>query len=761
MPRLLRAPAILVVMLMLADPCSFHGQMLTVTTFAGPRETYGAVDARGSMARFSYPLGVAADALGNVYVADSYNHTIRKISPEGAVTTLAGLAGISGSADGAGSAARFNQPWAVATDGDGNIYVSDSSNNTVRKISPSGVVVTLAGIAHTAGLTDGPLGTGLFGGDVMSLAIDASGNVYVADTINYAIRKITPAGFLTTLAKLAKFPVGVAAGAGGTIYVTVQDDNSVFKITASGAVTTLAGAPSSGNADGTGSAARFSRPQGLATDAGGNVYVADVNNSTIRKITPEGVVTTLAGQAGTFDYADGAGSNARFYAPYGLAVDSSGNVFVADTYNHSIRKITPGGVVTTLAGSGLRRETGAPQFYGLAGSADGPADLARFWYPHGIAIDSSGTLYIADTINRTIRKISPAGVVSTLAGMAGVEGSADGIGSAARFQSPLGIGLDSGGNVYVADSGNQTIRKITPAGIVSTIAGLAGAGGNADGIGTAARFLNPSGIAAADDGTLYVADGSNYSIRKIAPNGAVTKFVQLSGGPFGLALDHEGNLFVGCNDYTVQKITPAAVVTTVAGSSHQAGTSDGNGSAARFNNPFGIVIDGSGTLYVTDSQNATLRRITTAGDVSTIAGIAGIERSDDGTGAAARFNTPTGLAADSSGALYIVDTRNNAIRVARPALSDVATIDNAVGELGVPRHLGSVPLTATSWQWSVVRRPVNATVDLSSTSVSNPFFSPDAPGLYTFRLVASSPDRTSITTVDLMAISTPRRRAAR
>lgn len=712
------------------------------------------------MARFSYPLGVAVDALGNVYVADSDNDTIRKVSPAGAVTTLAGLAGVAGSADGQGSAARFSRPWAVATDRDGNIYVSDSENYTIRKISPSGMVVTLAGVAHTSGLIDGPLGTGRFGGGAMGLTTDSGGNIYVTDPAVNAIRKITPAGFLTTLAKLDRSPVSVAPGAGGTIYVTVQDDNSVFKITASGAVTTLAGAPVSGSADGTGSAARFSRPQGLAADAGGNVYVADVNNSTIRKITPEGVVTTLAGQAGTYDYADGTGSNSRFESPYGVAADSSGNVFVADTYNHSIRKITPAGVVTTLAGSGLRRETGAPQYYGLAGSADGLADLARFWYPEGIAIDSSGTLYVADTNNQTIRKISPAGLVSTLAGMAGVEGSADGIGSAARFQYPLGICLDAGGNVYVADTDNQTIRKITPAGIVSTIAGLSGTGGHDDGIGTAARFLYPYGIAVDDGGTLYVADTSNRSIRKIAPNGAVTKFVQLNGAPYGLALDHEGNLFATCSDHTVQKITPAAVATTVAGLSNQAGNTDGNGSAARFNTPFGIVIDGSGTLYVTDLRNATLRRITSAGDVSTIAGIAGIAGTGDGTGAAARFNSPAGLTLDSSGALYIVDTLNNAIRVARPALSDGATIDNAVGELGVARQLGSVPLTATSWQWSVVRRPVNATADLSSTSVSNPFFSPDAQGLYTFRLVASGPDRTSITTIDLMATPAPPRRRA-
>lgn len=760
MAKPLRVSAVLVALMVLASPFNFQGQMLTVTTFAGPRDTYGAIDARGSMARFNYPMGVAVDTLGNLYVADHDNHTIRKVSPTGGVTTLAGLAGVPGSVDGTGSAARFYWPCAVAVDPKGNVYVSDSANYIVRKISPSGVVTTLAGLAYAPGLVDGPGSSARFGGDLGDISIDTSGNLYVADFFNHAIRKITPAGFVTTLAKVDRIPRGVAAGVGGVVYVTVQDVHLVLKITATGVVTTLAGASTTGSADGTGSAARFARPQGLTADADGNVYVAEFDNNTIRKITPEGVVTTLAGRAGIFDYADGAGGDSRFASPEGLATDSDGNVYVADTYNHSIRKITRGGVVTTVAGAGLPRETAAPQHYGLAGNGDGATDLARFWYPGGMAIDSSGTLSVADTLNQTIRKISPTGVVSTLAGVAGVAGSDDGIGSAARFRSPLGIGLDSGGNVYVADTYNHTIRKITLDGIVSTIAGVAGDSGAVDGIGTAARFSNPCGIAIDESGTVYVGDISNRAIRKIAPNGAVTTFVRLSGSPYGLALDHEGNLFATCSDHTVQKITPAAVVTTVAGSSNQGGNTDGNGTAARFNVPFGIVIDSSGTLYVTDSRNATLRKITAAGDVSTIAGRIGVSGTGDGTGVAARFNGPLGLALGSSGALYIVDSGNDAIRVAKPALSDVATIDNAFGESGVVRQLGSAPMTATSWQWSVVRRPVNSTADLSSTIVSNPVFSPDVQGLYTFRLVANGPDRTSITTVDLMVTSPPPRRRA-
>ena len=230
-------------------------------------------------------------------------------------------------------------------------------------------------------------------------------------------------------------------------------------------------------ADGTGSAARFYFPNGVAVDSAGNVYVADTNNYTIRKITPSGVVSTLAGLAGSPGSADGTGSAARFNDPYGVAVDSAGNVYVADTGNNTIRKITPSGVVSTLAG-----------LAGSIGSADGTGSAARFFQPYGVAVDSAGNVYVADTNNNTIRKITPSGVVSTLAGLAGSFGSADGTGSAARFYYPEGVAVDSAGNVYVADTGNDTIRKITPSGVVSTLAGLAGSIGSADGTGSAARF---------------------------------------------------------------------------------------------------------------------------------------------------------------------------------------------------------------------------------------------------------------------------------
>ena len=302
------------------------------------------------------------------------------------------------------------------------------------------------------------------------------------------------------------FPSGVAADNAGNLYVADTDNHTIRKIVAStGVVTTFAGAAGiSGNADGTGSAARFNNPSGVAVDGTGNVYVADTMNHTLRKVTSLGVVSTLAGLTGTVGSVDGAGSAARFQGPQGLAIDVGNNVYVADTNNHVIRKVVPStGVVTTVAG-----------LAGNSGSADGLGSLARFNFPSGVAVDSEGNLFVADTENHTIRKILPSGSVSTLAGLAGSSGGADGTGSAARFDSPSDVAVDLSGNVYVADTDNFTVRKVVPStGAVTTLAGLAGTSGSADGLGSAVRFFHPAGIAVDSSSNLYVADTSNHTVR--------------------------------------------------------------------------------------------------------------------------------------------------------------------------------------------------------------------------------------------------------
>ncbi len=624
------------------------GPAPSLVLLAGDMGGMGSADGVGTTVRFSEPMGVATDSAGNVYVADFDNSTIRKITPAGAVTTLAGTAGVTGSTDATGAAARFDHPFGVATDSAGNVYVADFNNSIIRKITPAGVVTTLAG-SGVFGSTDATGAAASF--DYPNgVATDSAGNVYVAEGFNNTIRKITPAGVVTTLAGKAgvfgstdatgaaasfDFPSGVATDSAGNVYVADRNNSAIRKITPAGVVTTLAGtAGLTGSTDATGAAARFNHPSGIATDSAGNVYVADQGNSTVRKITLAGVVTTLAGTAGVTGSTDATGAAASFHFPTGIATDGAGNVYVADNLNHTIRKITPAGVVTTLAGTA-----------GAFGSTDATGAAARFDFSEfgfqvdsAVATDSAGNVYAADYFNNTIRKITPAGVVTTLAGTTGVLGSTDATGVAASFRGPAGVATDSAGNVYVADSTNSAIRKITPSGVVTTLAGMARVSGSTDGAGAAARFNLPGGVATDSAGNIYVGDSS-----------------------------------------AIRKITPAGVVSTLAGTAGVIGSADGIGAAASFNFQGGVATDGAGNVYVADSSNHTIRKITPAGVVTTLAGTAGLTGSTDATGAAARFSFPIGIAADIAGNVYVADFLNHTIRKITPA-GVVSTVVGVVGQ---------------------------------------------------------------------------------
>jgi sugar lactone lactonase YvrE len=293
----------------------------------------------------------------------------------------------------------------------------------------------------------------------------------------------------------------------GNVFVTDTGNNTIRKVTPLGVVTTIAGqAGVSGSTDGQGTNALFNHPTGIAIDQSNNLYVADFFSSTIRKITSGGLVSTFAGLAGNNDSVDANGSSARFYFPAGVGVDTNGNVYVSDSVNETIRKITPTGDVSTLAG--LAR---------AYGSVDATGNAARFHNPSGLAVDLSGNVYVADEVNATVREVTPAGVVTTLAGYPGSAGTADGTGNAARFQYLNDVAVDASGNVYVADTGNQAIRKITQAGIVTTLAGQSGNPGSVDGIGSVMRFNEPGGVAVDATGNLFISDVVNCTIRATQP----------------------------------------------------------------------------------------------------------------------------------------------------------------------------------------------------------------------------------------------------
>jgi len=541
-----------------------------ISVLAGQIGGEGYADGPASQARFWGPTGLALDAAGNLYVAD--DNAVRKITPGGVVSTLVGSPRTCGDQAGVGTAAQLCYPSSVAVDVTGKVYVVDGSPN-IWVIDPTGAM-TLAASAP-------------FGECPSGLAVIVS-VVYVSDGCHGVIGIVSSGQLGGTALATPNNPVAIAFDASQNLYIA---NNTVVQELPFDAhtVTTLAGTVGApGSADGTGAAARFGCSQqgigfsyaqsgangaaGIATTPVGVSYVTDYCNNEIRVVTAAGLVTTLAGSTNLPGAANGTGAAAQFWGPAGIVADPSGNLYVADYLNALVRKVTPAGEVSTYAGQ-------TPH----AGSADGPALQAGFRYPFGITIDSTGNLYVADTNNDTIRKITPAGTVSTLAGSPTMVGATDGTGSAARFANPEGIAVDSKGNLFVADTLNQTIREVSPSGVVTTVAGLAGTIGSADGGPGTAVFNYPAGVAIDASDNLYVGDFNG--VRLVVPNGPVTTLTTTLHTVSGLTWAPNGMLYATINTetgglvYSVTTSGTATLITNTAGDGYLPGIvmgGDGN-----------------------------------------------------------------------------------------------------------------------------------------------------------------------------------------
>jgi sugar lactone lactonase YvrE len=360
-------------------------------------------------------------------------------------------------------------------------------------------------------------GAPIFGSQVQGATFTLY-NPQPADSGHYSVTVTNDFGSATssaaalTVAQAPEFTaaVGVVADATGNLFVSDRDDHVVWKVSPANQVTLLAGTKGiAGSADGPGSSAQFRNPGCLAFDPAGNLVLADTGNHTIRRIAPDGTVTTLAGSPGLPGTTDAIGSAARFNAPYGIAVSATGTVYVSDSQNHTIRLLAPDGTVSTYAGTP-----------GVSGHGNGSSSSAQFDQPNGLALATDGTLFVSDYGNACIRVISPGAQVSTLAGNAGTVGYFDATGTAALFNQPVGIALDASGNVWVTDTHNHAIRRITPAGVVNAMAG-SGLAGNIDGTGAVAQFNLPCGITLSS-GNLIVADTANHLLRRVTPAGVVT-----------------------------------------------------------------------------------------------------------------------------------------------------------------------------------------------------------------------------------------------
>lgn len=502
----------------------------TITTIAGNGTAgYSGDGGPAASAGLYSPRGLAVDGAGNVYIADTLNRRIRKVDASGVITTVAGngTSGYSGDG-GPATSASLNSAWDVTVDAAGNLYIADRNNHRIRKVDMSGIITTVAGNG-TAGYSGdgGPaLTAGLY--SPRGVVIDPWGNLYIADGGNLRVRKVDTAGMITTVA--GNGGTGYSGDGGpaldasldsvfdvsvdnfSTIYIADAMNQIVRKVDAAGIIDRFAGGWLGDG--GSAIAATVNRPQGVAVDRFGSILIADSRHNRIRKVDMSGVITTLAGD-GTAGYNGDGGpaAAARLNGPTGVAVDGSGNVFIADRANNRVRKVDISGTITTVAGDGTAGYNGD----------GGPAVSASLDSPYGVAVDPGGNVYIADMNNHRIRKVDGSGVISTVAGN-GVAGySGDGGGAAdASLNGPRDVAVDASGNVYIADSYNQRVRKVDVSGVITTAAGSGIPGYSGDGgPAISADLRNPAGVATEATGAIYIADNGNQRIRKVDASGMI------------------------------------------------------------------------------------------------------------------------------------------------------------------------------------------------------------------------------------------------
>jgi uncharacterized protein (TIGR03437 family) len=556
----------------------------------------------------SQPEGIAVDRSGNVYIADAALHQVRKIATDGSIQTVAGtgVAGFAGDG-GPASAALLNQPYGLAIDPTGNLYIADLGNARVRKVSVDGAIQTVAG-----------------GG-----ALPATS---------------TGQGGPSTSVQLVQ-PRNVALGADGSLYISDFGANQVYQVTTNGILSLMAGTGTAGFS-GVGTSAllaELNAPAGLTVDSTGALYIADSGNSRVRKVYNGAIITVFNTPAPTGVALDSTGMLYVAAASYfgtvvepipgissarDVTLDPAGNIYV--TSGAFVSEIPSSGVVTTIAGSGA-----SPYF----GGDGGPATAAQLYSPSQIAVDSAGNWYVSDTSNNRIRMVTPAGVISTLAGT----------GDPAQLNSPRGIAIDSLNNLYIADTGNNVVRKLTPAGTITSIA---------------SQLNNPLSVAIDAQGSVYIADSGNNRILQVTASGTSSTFATIN-GPLAVAVDASGNLMVA-DASQIWKVTPDGTASPLIASVIGGLTS-----------PTGLAFASDGSLVIADTGANVIRRLSTSGVLSAMAGTGAAGFSGDGSSAlVAQLNAPAGIALGANGILLVADSGNNRIRSLTPVFvaSDTGTV---------------------------------------------------------------------------------------
>jgi len=641
------------------------------------------------------------DASGNVYFASV--HSVFKVDRQGTLNRIAGIGRYGYSGDGGPAVnAQLAFPDGVAVDPAGNVYVTDRAAHVVREISTGGVISTYAG-KGTSGFSGdgGPAIDAQFNGPT-GLALDSAGNLYVADTGNSCVRMISTGGTIATVAgnnaldyygdggpatqAALNQPEGVAADLAGNLYIADTFNNVIRIVAPGGTIATFAGTgfPGSAGDNGPAASATLFLPTDVAVDGSGALYIADLGAVRIRKVV-QGIISSVAGNLTAFQFPqDGAVAlTTRIGGPTGVAVDSAGAFYFAagsigsgsglTTGDFKIWKVTPDDLFSTVAGDGDNSFSGD----------GGPAAQAQIDTPAGMALDSAGNLYFADAVGNRVRKISTDGTITTVAGT-GVAGFGGELGPAiaALLNQPMGVAVSPDGHLFIADTGNNRIREVLSDGTIGTFAGNGNAGLYGDGGDPLDAAIHaPQAIAFDSSFNLYIADTLDHRVRRIDNStNTIHTVVGMGQGfagdggpatnallnlPTSLALASAGNLYIADQaNGRIRKVSTNGIISTIAGTATVFTGDGGPAINALVSNPRGVAVDGAGNVYISESGENRIRKVTPDGTIVTIAGNGNCCYSNDGGPAInAPLNLPWGLAVDSTGRIFVADSGNNAIRL--------------------------------------------------------------------------------------------------
>ncbi len=693
------------------DILAFAGNGVSGNPTAGP----------ATSSDMSLPEQVAVDSSGDVYVADYSADVVEKVTPSGTLSIVAGISGSSGTPTaGPATSSHLHEPSGVALDGSGNLYIADTVNDVVEKVTPSGTLSVFAGTGTAGAPTAGPATNSDLNAPV-ALAVDSAGDVYISDWSNHEVEKVTASGTLSVFAgtgtagvatagaatsSMLDHPRGIAVDGAGNVYVVDSTDPQALKVTASGTLSIITGTGVSGNPTaGAASSSKLRSPYGVAVDRQGSVYIADPGASEVEKVTASGTLSIFAGISGSSGTPSaGPAASSKINFPIGVGLDTSGDVYISDANDELVYEVTAAAPVFTADAPSATSYDSAYNYTFAATGIPAPTfSVSSGALPYGLSLNTttgvvsgtpmgSGTFSVTATNSAgtavagpfTLSVTAPAGDILAVAGT-GIQGEPSaGVATSSELEDPQLMTMDSSGNLYIADPPADVIEEVTASGTLSIFAGTPGsAGAPTAGPATSSELSEPTGVAVDGSGDVYIDDPGNRVVEKVTPSGTLSVFAGIVGSsaaptpgpatnsglgvPAGIGLDSSGDLYItDISHGDVEEVTPTGTLSIIAGTGTTGTPTAGPATSSQLGGPFGIAVDTSGDVYIADANGNRVEKVTPGGTLSIIAGTGTGGAPTAGVAVSSKLNSPYAVAVDSSGNLYIGDYNNHEVEKVTP-----------------------------------------------------------------------------------------------